>query len=120
VPYLTEQAIFSTLGFIASLPGGAHVVFDYGNPPASSPGQDAYAAVQEQLAARVASVGEAFKCYFETDALHAKLMALGFSEIEDLGPALIRQRYFANRGGSLRDRGGHVVRATAHCGPGRT
>ena len=33
VPYLTEQAVFSTLGFIASLPGGAHVVFDYSNPP---------------------------------------------------------------------------------------
>ncbi len=36
VPYLTEQAVCSTLGFIASLPGGAHVVFDYGNPPASN------------------------------------------------------------------------------------
>jgi hypothetical protein len=30
VPYLTERPFFSTLGFIASLPGGAHVVFDYG------------------------------------------------------------------------------------------
>lgn len=35
VPYLTTSAIWSTLGFIASLPNGAHVVFDYGNPPAS-------------------------------------------------------------------------------------
>ena len=31
-PYLTERAVFATLGFIASLPGGAHVVFDYSNP----------------------------------------------------------------------------------------
>ena len=37
VPYLTEQPVFSTLGFIASLPGGAHVVFDYSNPPALGP-----------------------------------------------------------------------------------
>jgi methyltransferase (TIGR00027 family) len=112
VPYLTEQAVFSTLEFIARLPGGAHVVFDYGNPPASGLDRDRYAAAQDSLAARVASIGEAFRSYFETDALHAKLRALGFREIEDLGPALIRERYFANRGGSLPDRGGHILRAT--------
>jgi len=112
VPYLTEQAVFSTLEFIARLPGGAHVVFDYGNPPASGLDRDRNAATREALAARVASVGEAFKSYFETDALRGKLMALGFREVEDLGPALIRERYFANRGGSLPDRGGHVLRAT--------
>jgi methyltransferase (TIGR00027 family) len=112
VPYLTEQAVFSTLEFIGHLPGGAHVVFDYGNPPASGLDRDRFAAAQEALAARVASIGEAFRSYFETDALHAKLHALGFREIEDLGPALIRERYFANRGGSLPDKGGHVIRAT--------
>ena len=112
VPYLTEQAVFSTLEFIARLPGGAHVVFDYRNPPASGAGRDRYAAAHEVLATRVASIGEAFRSYFETDALRIKLMGLGFREIEDLGPALIRERYFANRRGSLPDRGGHVVRAT--------
>ena len=35
VPYLTEEAIFGTLGWIAALRGGARVVFDYGNPPAA-------------------------------------------------------------------------------------
>jgi methyltransferase (TIGR00027 family) len=112
VPYLTEQAVFATLAFIASLAGGAHVVFDYGNPPASTPGQDEYAAAHESLAARVASIGEAFKSSFETDALHAKLKSLGFREIEDLGPPQIRERYFANRGGTLPERGGHIVRAS--------
>ena len=112
VPYLTEQAVFSTLEFVAHLPGRAHVVFDYGNPPASGLDRDRFAAAQEALAARVASIGEAFRSYFETDALYAKLMALGFREVEDLGPALIRERYFANRGGSLSDKGGHVIRAT--------
>src|SRR5579871_1175265 len=33
VPYLTEEAVFATLGLIASLPAGAEVVFDYSNPP---------------------------------------------------------------------------------------
>jgi methyltransferase (TIGR00027 family) len=112
VPYLTEQAVFSMLEFIARLPEGAHVVFDYGNPPASGLDRDRYAAAQEALATRVASIGEAFRSYFETDALHAKLRALGFRKVEDLGPALIRERYFANRGGPLPDRGGHIVRAT--------
>lgn len=32
VPYLTKEAVWSTLGFIASLPNGAHVVFDYSDP----------------------------------------------------------------------------------------
>lgn len=116
VPYLTEQAVFATLGFIASLPGTAHVVFDYRNPPASGQDRnaydDAYDAGREALAVRVASVGEPFRSQFEADTLHAKLTALGFREVEDLGPALIRERYFANRGDSSRDRGGHIVRAT--------
>jgi methyltransferase (TIGR00027 family) len=112
VPYLTNQAVLSTLGFIAGLPGGAHVVFDYSNSSATGPDQDDYACGREELAARVACVGETFESHFETDALHARLMAFGFGQIEDLGPALIRERYFEGRGGSVPDRGGHIVRAT--------
>lgn len=112
VPYLTERAVFSTLGFIAGLPGGAHVVFDYGNPPTSSSGRDDYGAAHEAAAARVACLGEALQSAFETDALHAKLRAFGFREIEDLGPASIRERYFARRAGPSPDRGGHILRAT--------
>ena len=108
VPYLTEQAVLSTLGFIAGLSGGAHVVFDYANPPAES---DPHAAGREALAARVAAAGEAFRSDFETDALHARLAALGFREIEDLGPAAILERYFAGKGGRPPERGGHIVRA---------
>ncbi|MGO9916252.1 MAG: class I SAM-dependent methyltransferase [Isosphaeraceae bacterium] len=112
VPYLTEQAVFSTLGFIATLPGRVHVVFDYSNPPTLGPSEDEYAASRQQLAARVASLGEAFQSTFETNALHDKLAALGFREVEDLGPAAIRERYFANRGAPARNRGAHVLRAT--------
>jgi methyltransferase (TIGR00027 family) len=111
VPYLTEQAVFSTLGFISGISGGAHVVFDYGNPLTSDTLQDGYTADREKLGERVASVGEAFQSHFETDLLHARLLALGFHQLEDLGPALIRERYFANRGNPLRDRGGHIVHA---------
>jgi methyltransferase (TIGR00027 family) len=110
VPYLTEQAVFSMLGFIAGLPGGAHVVFDYANPPASivEPG---HRAAHEALAARVAELGETFRCRFDTQELRARLAELGFRDVEDLGPGQIAERFFPGRvvasGG-----GAHVLRAT--------
>lgn len=108
VPYLTEETVFSTLSFIAALPGGAQVVFDYGNPPGRAP-----AAAMEGLERRVAAVGEHLRCRFETDELHARLRALGFTAIEDLGPTGIRNRFFAGRGGAPLERGGHILLATA-------
>jgi methyltransferase (TIGR00027 family) len=111
VPYLTESAVFATLGFIASLPGGAHVVFDYRNPMSAGPDRDPHGGAREALAARVAALGEAFRSEFETGALHAKLAALGLSEIEDLGPRAIAERYFPHRVESSHDRGGHILHA---------
>jgi methyltransferase (TIGR00027 family) len=111
VPYLTAEATWSTLGFIASLPNGAtHVVFDYSDPPDSlSPEMRS---AHQQRAARVAELGEAWVNYFEAPALRSKLTALGFSEVEDLGPAAIRLRYFPQAAGDGRDKGGHIVRAS--------
>jgi len=110
VPYLTEQAILATLGFIAALPGGAEVVFDYSNPPESIDAPQRRAA-HEALAARVAASGEAFTSYFDTGALAARLRALGFAEIEDLGLADIAARYFPHPPRSFSGGGGHILRA---------
>jgi len=110
VPYLTEDAVFSTLGFVATLPGGAHVVFDYGNSPAALAEADGRA-LHDALAERVAEAGESFKSYFETDALAGALRALGFRDIEDLGPPEIAARFFPGYTGKARARCGHVVRA---------
>jgi methyltransferase (TIGR00027 family) len=112
VPYLKQEAVWSTLAFIASLPNGAHVVFDYSDPPASLSPEGR--AVYERSAARLARLGEAWITYFEANQLHAKLAALGFGEIEDLGPTQIASRYFPGRAGSLHDKGGHVIRATTN------
>jgi methyltransferase (TIGR00027 family) len=109
VPYLTEEAVWSTLTFIAKLPKGAHVVFDYGDPPVTLPAE--WRAHHDQRAARVAELGEAWLSYFEPDALHAKLQDLGFSEIEDLGPPQIAARYFPHRAATAPERGGHILRA---------
>jgi methyltransferase (TIGR00027 family) len=109
VPYLTEQAVWSTLSFIAGLRNGAHVVFDYSDPPDSlSPEMRAS---HHRRAAHVADLGEAFKSCFEPDQLGIKLTELGFSEVEDLGPRQIAARYFPGRGTSAADRGGHILRA---------
>lgn len=110
VPYLTVEAVWSTLGFIASLPNGAHVVFDYSDPPAALSAEARLR--HERRATHVAELGEAWLNYFEPDALRAKLLALGFSEVEDLGPPQIAARYFPNRVSALPDKGGHILRAT--------
>ena len=109
VPYLTEKAIFATLGFIAKLPGG-EVVFDCANP-VETIADPAMREHHEVMAERVAAAGEAFQSYFETPALHEKLRALGFPEIEDLGPNEIAARFFPERAKPGRANGGHVVRA---------
>ena len=109
VPYLTEKAASATLRFIGSLPGGAQVVFDYSNLPDSLSGE--MRAVHDARASHVAGIGESWVSYFESDALAAKLMALGFTEVEDLGPPQIAARYFPQRAGSAPGKGGHIVRA---------
>jgi methyltransferase (TIGR00027 family) len=120
VPYLSERATLGTLGFIAGLPGGAHVVFDYGNPPEPGPSGGPYAAAHDELARRVAAVGEALRTQFQTQELHTRLGALGFREIEDIGPAAMRERFFPQVGGPVSDRGGHVLRATTLLGGARS
>jgi methyltransferase (TIGR00027 family) len=111
VPYLTEGAVWSTLGFIVSLPGGGHVVFDYGDPPDSLSRE--MREDHDRRAARVAELGEPWMNYFDADELRAKLVELGFGEVEDLGPRQIASRYFPKRVGGMPERGGHIVRASA-------
>jgi methyltransferase (TIGR00027 family) len=110
VPYLTDEAIFATLGFIAGLSGGAHVVFDYVNPTASVT-EPARRAAHEALVARVAAAGESIRNRFDSAALDVRLKALGFHDVEDFGWAEISARFFPTRptpsGG-----GAHVLRAS--------
>jgi methyltransferase (TIGR00027 family) len=109
-PYLTEEAVFATLGELARWPGGTEVVFDYTNPPEAVDEPNARN-VHREMAERVAASGEPFRCYLDSAALHARARGLGFSDIEDLDRAALVARYLpdlpvAPRPGS----GGHVVR----------
>ncbi|MBZ5525937.1 MAG: SAM-dependent methyltransferase [Acidobacteriia bacterium] len=109
VPYLTEEAVMSTLAFIASLPNGAHVVFDYSDPPALLSGETLVR--HEKRAAYVAELGEAWLSHFEADDLRTRLAAFGFSEIEDWGPPQIAARYYPDRMSTIPEKGGHILRA---------
>jgi methyltransferase (TIGR00027 family) len=106
VPYLTRAGFDETMGFIAAVPR-AEVVFDYAMSPATmSP--ERRAALEERQA-RVARIGEPWKTFFTPDQIATDLHELGFSTIEDLGPAGLAERYF-NRPDVPQDTpGGHVL-----------
>lgn len=110
VPYLTEAAIFSTLAYIAHLKGGAGVVFDYVNPPASV--APAGRAANQALAERVAAAGERFQSYFDTAQLSAKMRATGFRFVDDIAPERIAARFFPESERAAPTRGGHVMHAS--------
>jgi methyltransferase (TIGR00027 family) len=110
VPYLTESEVFATLEFIAKLPSGAEVVFDYSNPIETVGDPEAREAFKA-LAERVAALGETLQTFFVTPDLHEKLRALGFTKIDDLGPHEIVARFSPDTTAPPRASGGHVVRA---------
>ncbi|MGD1036194.1 MAG: SAM-dependent methyltransferase [Roseiarcus sp.] len=110
VSYLTEPAIFAALAFIAELPGGGEVAFDYANPAASI-ADDGFRKTHEIVAARAEAAGEPLRTSFATSELHEKLRELGFRRIEDLGPNEIVARFFPERAARSRENGGHVVLA---------
>ena len=109
-PYLTEQAILSTLSWMAQLPGGTEVVFDYVNPAALV--APAGRAAHQRLAERVASLGERFQSYLDTGLLCAKLSAAGFRHVDDIGPAEIAARFFPEAERTAPGRGGHIMHAS--------
>ena len=91
VPYLTREAAFSTLRFVAGLPRGSGVAFDYAIPREMLSETERIAF--DLLAERVARAGEPFRLFFRPEELEAELRAMGFNEIEDLDGAAIRARW---------------------------
>ncbi len=106
VPYLTRDAIFTTLSFVAGLPQ-SEIVFDYGEPIENLLPKDQEWA--RALTERVAVLGEPFRSHFDSSELHALLHAMGFDEIEDMGVHQIGSRYFDQNWPEKP--GGHILRA---------
>ena len=109
-PYLSREAFDATVGFIAAMPPGSGVAFDFAVDrrlltPLQQAGLDA-------MASRVARAGEPFQLFFDPAALASDLARLGLGEIEDLGGDAINARYFAGRSDGLAvGGGGHLLSA---------
>ncbi len=98
--YLTADAVMASLRFIASAPEASGIVFDYMVSPSLL--NSAQRARFEALAQRVASAGEPWQTFFDPGLLKGDLRALGFRYVEDNGQEEINERYFKDRGDSLR------------------
>lgn len=95
VPYLTLKAFRTTLDYVASLPEGSGIAFDYALAADElSPG---LRKAQAALAERVARAGEPFKLFFRAEQLENELKAAGFQRIEQLDSIDLNERYFADR-----------------------
>jgi methyltransferase (TIGR00027 family) len=105
--YLTKDAIFATLRYIANLPGGADVVLDYSLPTASLSGDDAK--TRDTIITRVAGMGEGFRTHFDPDSLRTELAGLGFRSIRDLGPQELAERFLDSKASPYG--GAHVLHA---------
>ena len=107
-PYLTREAISSTLDYIASVPASA-VAFDYTEPfENQSPERRArLTAMAENAAAR----GEPWLSFFDPPEIAGILRDKGFRDIEDLGFADVIKHYSPELGRDLQPGGGHVIRA---------
>ena len=110
VPYLERPAINATFRFIASLPAGTAVVFDYAVPPSTLSWTSRL--VFNQIAKRVAALGEPWKTFFDPPSLLADLRGFGFTSAEDFDADSLNRRYFAGRTDKLKIGGaGHMAMA---------
>lgn len=109
VPYLTREAVSSTLRFISEVPE-AVVAFDYGEPFQNYPAERraSIIAVAENAAAR----GEPWLSLFDPADLHGLLRGNGFKTVEDLGLSEIAERLYGDLRRNIRvGPGFHIVRA---------
>jgi methyltransferase (TIGR00027 family) len=102
-PYLTDRAFTETVTYIASMPFGSGVVFDYAVPRASLKFLERLAF--DRISARVATAGEPFQLFFDPKQLADRLHQTGFTHLEDLGIEELNARYFRGRTDKLRVRG---------------
>jgi methyltransferase (TIGR00027 family) len=110
-PYLTREACMATLTFIAKMPAGSGVVFDFAvDPVLLNAGQRQ---ALEALSERVARYGEPFQLFFDPAKLQEDLKALGFHGTEFLQGKELNARYFKDRTDGLMVRGsiGHLMGA---------
>jgi methyltransferase (TIGR00027 family) len=103
-PYLTHRACMTTLSYIARMPAGSGVVFDFAvDRSLLNIGQRI---ALDALSRRVAAAGEPFQLFFHPAKLRQELKELGFHRTEFLQRDEINARYFSGREDGLKVRGG--------------
>ena len=110
-PYLTREACMITLSFVAKMPAGSGVVFDFAVDRALlNPGQRM---ALDALSRRVARYGEPLQLFLDPGKLQDELKSLGFGRTEFLQGKELNARYFKDRDDGLLVRGGlgHVMGA---------
>jgi len=93
--YLTEEAIFETLRYVASFAPSSEIVFQYVLSDALL--NEESRSLTAMLKAATAARGEPFVSAFDPPALAAQIQALGFQQVENFGPEEANARYFAGR-----------------------
>jgi methyltransferase (TIGR00027 family) len=111
VPYLTEDAIGSTLSYISSIPN-SEVVFDYMEPPQGFPEQ--MRELVKKRTEELEKMNERWASRFEPAGIAAILRARGFSAIDDTSFQQIASRFgHAIEGLAPGHLGVHVIHAIA-------
>jgi len=100
VPYLEVASIKAVLAYVAALPEGTEIIFDYGVPPRSLNFVARF--FYRRMAKRVESAGEPWRTFFTAQEMREILRECGFSIVDDLGAFEINARYFAGRSDRLR------------------
>lgn len=99
-PYLTLDAFRSTLSYIAGLPSGSGVSFDYVFAPETlSP---ARRAIFDRLQKRLIEAGEPLKLFFHADALAEEVRQAGFVCCDQADTERLNDIYFRDREDGLR------------------
>jgi methyltransferase (TIGR00027 family) len=102
-PYLTREACMITLRFIAKMPTGSGVAFDFAVDPALLNAGQRQAL--DALSKRVARYGEPLQLFFDPAKLQDHLKAMGFHSTEFLQGKELNARYFNERKDGLLVRG---------------
>jgi methyltransferase (TIGR00027 family) len=98
--YLTEEAVFTTLRYVASLAAGTEIVFQYYVPEALCKEEDR--PIVKLWKAWLSTHGEPVLSLFEPSILATRVLELGFTQIWDVGPEEADARYCAGRMDGLR------------------
>lgn len=102
--YLTREAIFDVLGFVAALPKGSAIAFDYSLQRSLLNPIDRV--ISETLGKQIADQGEPWISFFDPVELEREVKELGFTSVVNVGPDEMNPQYFFRRKDGLRFGGG--------------